>query len=286
MKLTKISEIKGGQDGAIFAGLLFRFDRKGEGCVYSMKDVEKEASPSPIASLRLDRCDELCPHSNSVVFGSEYYVDGDKFPLLYANIYNNYSSSENRRVGVCCVYRVLQNGKEFETELVGIIELGFVENEDLWISAGGGDVRPYGNFVIDTEENKYYAFNMMDKKSLTRYFTFDLPSLSDGKLDPEFGVPKIILESSDILASFDCEYHNFIQGATMYKGLIYSVEGFDAASGKIPRLRVIDPKLGREIKNLSFADLGVDSEPELIDFYNGKCIYSNGDGEVYTVDFD
>lgn len=33
----------------------------------------------------LDRCNDIFPHSNSVVFGNEFFDKNDEFPLLYTN---------------------------------------------------------------------------------------------------------------------------------------------------------------------------------------------------------
>ena len=90
----------------------------------------------------------LVPHSNSVVFGNEYYDEQDEFPLLYTNIYNNYAKNDDKLEGVCLVYRIERNEREFTSTLVQIIQIGFVDDENLWTSAGEKeDVRPYGNFV-------------------------------------------------------------------------------------------------------------------------------------------
>ncbi len=287
MKLTKISKIEKGQDGAIFGEFLFRFNSRGQCNAYNMKDIMNGAlSPVPIASFKLDRCDELCPHSNAVVFGNEYFAEGDEFPLLYTNVYNSCCHQENKRKGLCCVYRLLHKEKVFRTELVQLIEIGFTEDSSLWASEGLADVRPYGNFVIDREHGKYYAFTMIDNPHITRYFAFDLPKLSHGSYDSEFNVKKVVLAKDDIRESFELVYHNFIQGAVLRDGFLYSLEGFGTDSGKNPILRVIDVNKKCEVDRLAFADAGADTEPELIDFYGDKCIYSDAHGDVYLIESD
>ncbi len=285
VKLIKISKIACGQDGAIFGDLLFRFDTKGVCTVYSVNEVLSSETPSPVSNFTLDRCAELCPHSNSVAFGNEYYSDGDEFPLLYTNIYNNYSSSENKLKGVTCIYRITRDGAGFISRLVGMIETAFTET-DLWASPSRSDVRPYGNFAIDCRGGKYYAFTMLDEPHITRYFEFPLPKLSDGVYSPELELVKITLTEDRLLSSFDCEYHNFIQGAAFRDGCIYSLEGFSVESGKIPLLRVIDVNEKKELATLNFVENGADTEPELIDFYKDRCIYSDGHGDVYIIEKD
>ena len=135
----------------------------------------------------LDGIDRIVPHSNSVVFGNEYYNSEDEFPLLYTNIYNNYAKKDNPLRGVCLLYRLQKKQEKFFTTLVQMIEIGFVNNENLWISGEDTkDIRPYGNFVINTKNNKYYAFVMRDKTRTTRYFSFDLPKVHDGEMDETF----------------------------------------------------------------------------------------------------
>ena len=163
MEFKQIASSKYGQDGAIFGDLYFRFDHLGACSVYDLSalDFNTVAELSPIAEFTLDRADEIAPHSNAVCFGSEYYCEGDEFPLLYSNIYNNYAKAEDRLVGVCCVYRIFREVDGFSSRLVGLIEIGFTDDA-LWRSEGVEDVRPYGNFVVDCERERLYAYVMRD----------------------------------------------------------------------------------------------------------------------------
>ena len=95
MNITQIGNITDGQDGAVFNSLLFRFKTNGLCYVYDLKNLTIEQK-SPIVSIfTLDKADKIVPHSNSVVFSNQYYTDGDEFPLLYSNIYNNYAKCES-----------------------------------------------------------------------------------------------------------------------------------------------------------------------------------------------
>lgn len=287
MKISYKTHITGGQDGAIFSGLLFRFNHKGHCSVFDLKTACNCDSPDPVASFTLDRADELCPHSNAVMFGNEYFAEDDEFPLLYSNIYNNYASAEDTLKGVCCVYRLKRAGNTFETTLVQLIEIGFTEDADYWRSdPEKRDVRPYGNFTIDREKGIYYAFVMRDKTHTTRYFSFGLPKLSQGVPDEKYGVRRVTLKIEDIIDSFDTEYHRFIQGACTHKGLIYSAEGFTDSAENPPAIRVIDPA-GRKQK--CFVDIvlmGYTVEPECIDFDGDVCYYSDVEGNLYVLEFD
>ena len=286
MKICRITNIHGGQDGAVFDKYLFRFGHKGTGFVYDMELVEKTPADScaePVAEIALDKSDIICPHCNSVTFGNEYFDENDEFPLLYANIYNNYAKEENKLKGVCCVYRVQKIENEFKTTLVQLIEVGFVDDASLWKAEADKDgIRPYGNFAVDRENGKLYAFVMRNEDRGTAYFAFDLPKLSDGKLDERYGVKKTVLNKEDIKSSFVCPEHYYIQGACCHGGKIYSLEGFKNS----PALRVIDTQKGAQESVTFFCDFGVTDETEFIDFYGEKCYYGDCHGLLYRIEFD
>lgn len=288
MKLTHRANMAfGAQDGAFCGDYMFRFNADGSCRVFDARPLDGPGAGITelplIAQFRTDPADPVVPHFNAVVFGTEYYAPDDTFPLLYANLYNNYAKSEDRLEGTCCVYRLQQTGDSFKTTLVQVIRIGFV-HEPLWKSAGDKpDVRPYGNFVIDTEKNLLHVFTMRDAEHVTRYFTFRLPRLAEGECSPRFGVPTVTLREEDILGWFDTDYHLFIQGACCHGGRIYSSEGFNADIH--PSLRVIDPAAGVQLCHVDLTDLGYDCEAEWIDFRHGICYYSDAKGRIYEADF-
>ena len=285
MKIKQIARMSGAQDGAIWGNLLFRFNARGEGKVYDLSRVAEDVELTPVATLTLDRAEEIAPHSNAVCFGTEFAEEGDEFPLLYSNIYNNYQKCEERLEGECCVYRLRREGDGFVTTLVQLIRIGFVENSDLWCSADVKDVRPYGNFTVDRERGLYWAYVMRDGSRTTRYFSFRLPKLSDGETDAALGIPCVTLTPDDILSQFDCDYHDYVQGGCCHNGRIYSVEGFHADGKHPPAIRVIDTVGGRELICEKLADHGCLIEPECIDFCGDVCYYSDAHGALYTIDF-
>lgn len=288
MKLKQVAQMRSGQDGAFFGDFMFRFDARGNGTVYDARVLDAAdgviADLPVIARFSMNAGDAVIPHCNAVVFGCEYAAEGDEFPLLYANVYNNCAKEENRREGTCCVYRLQRSGTEFSVTLVQMIRVGFVHTP-LWKSDGDiQDVRPYGNFVIDREKRLLHAFTMRDAQRVTRYFTFPLPRLSEGETDPQTGVRTVVLTESDLLDSFDTEYHLFIQGACCEGGRIYSSEGFNEKVH--PSLRVIDPAEKKQLLHVDLTTLGEVGEAEWIDFRGGRCCYSDGDGKVFLVDFE
>lgn len=267
MKIKKIANTYGGQDGAIFKNTYFRFDSCGNCKIYNTDDF------SEIASAKIEG--DIIPHANAVFFGKEYFDEKDEFPALYSNIYNNYANSEDKMLGTCFVYRVVCNGAEYSFELKQKIKLDFCDDE-IWCSKDG-DIRPYGNFVYDGLTDRFYAFNMMDGIRKTRYFAFEMPSLKDSE---------VVLTKNDIIEYFDCPYHEFIQGAIGKDGKIYSVEGFSNCQPHPAAIRVIDLKEKKQVFFALFKDYVEDVEPEFIDFCNDLCIYGDGKGNLYTIEFD
>ena len=287
MKIQKVAKILEGQDGAIYGTELFRFDTFGECSVYDISALNggKVVELAPIAQFKVDRVEELAPHSNSVCFGCEFYEEGDRYPLLYTNIYNNYADAENKLFGVCLVYRIQREGNDFKSTLVQAIEIGFCEDAELWkATPDGHGVRPYGNFVIDAVNRAYWAFVMRNEELGTRYFRFDLPSVFDGELDPVLNVRKAVLKAEDVREFFDCEYHRYIQGATLRDGVIYSTEGFRDDTVNRPAIRLIGVT-DRSEKYFDITELGYWDEPECISFLGDTCLYSDASGNVYEVEF-
>ena len=287
MKIQHVANIVGGQDGAIFGDELFRFDHKGNGKAYDLRDLNPQevCDLTPTATFVLDRADVLVPHANAVCFGTERYEPGDFYPLLYSNVYNNYAKTEDPRMGVCCVYRLQKTEEGFQTKLVQLIEIGFCEDATLWkVSEQRHGVRPYGNFLVDRDTASYYAFVMRDEALGTRYFRFDLPSVHSGEWDSVLGVRRLVLTPADIRAQFDCTYHHFVQGAACFQGTIYSTEGFTNNVANPPAFRVITLATGEE-RYIDITALGCNEEPEMIDFYNDICYYSDACGKLYRIDF-
>ncbi len=268
----QIGNISPGQDGAIFGGFIFRLDTAGRCTVFSFDTLEK------IAAFELDQIDTLVPHSNAVCFGTAKYDESDAFPLLYTNIYNNYQKAEDRKEGLCCVYRIIQNGNTFTSRLVQTIQIGFTDKKGLWISENTADVRPYGNFLVDGKSEKLYVYTMLDEANVTRFFEFPLPKLSaaDGE------VQAVILKETDIASTFDGPYIYYMQGAVLSGGRIIASQGFE---NDRPGIRIYDLNQKRELLRVSLMDYGLTHEPELFEVYNDKIYYSDAEGNFYQVTF-
>ena len=288
MKIKQIAKICGGQDGAIINDQLFRFDTRGKCFVYDLSDIEADTVTEldAIGGFVLDKAELIVPHSNSVCWGTEFYDPNDEYPLLYTNIYNNYAKANDKLIGVCCVYRVERTGNNFKTTLVQLIEIGFTDNTDLWKAYPDrhGD-RPYGNFVIDREGGYYYAFVMRNEKLGTRYFKFKIPSVSEGTIDSIYNVKRAVLTADDICDQFDCPYHRYVQGAIAHGKYIYSTEGFHNDKINRPAIRIISLEKKAEERYIDLLEMGYLCEPEMIDFYNDTCYYSDAGGNLYSLEF-
>lgn len=276
-KFTLLGNVQKGQDGAIFRDHIFRFNGKGLCRVYQLTTMEQ------VDEFTLDKAEILCPHSNAVFFSSEYFAPGDEFPILYTNIYNNYPG---QLAGTCCAYRITRENGKFSSQLVQVIRVGFA-GTSLWQSEMGEDIRPYGNFVMDTASQSLWAFVMRDESQSTRFFRFPMPKTGDGEPNSRWGVPVVTLTEGDIEGQFDSCYVNFMQGAICHDGLICSVEGFTVPNQRnaTPALRIFDTHTQQMVFHLDLCSLGLTVEPEFVEVYEGQFYYADHDGNFYSVSF-
>jgi hypothetical protein len=127
---------------------------------------------------------------------------------------------------------------------------------------------------------------MRDNTNSTRYFSFELPKVNQGQVCEKYNVKKVVLTQTDIIQYFDCDYHHFVQGASCHNGKIYSLEGFTDSVENSPAIRIIDANLKKEIVYKQFKELGSNIEPEMIDFDDDICYYSDHNGNVYKLLFE
>ena len=266
------------QDCAVYGGYLFSFDHTGVCKVYAT------ASYAPVAQFTLDKNDLISPHANAVCFGKDKYSEEDEFPLLYCNVYNTYKN-DRALDGTCNVYRLQRNGTTFSTTLVQVIKVGFTGDTEHWASPDG-DRRPFGNFVVDTDKQKLYAFTMRDADKTMRFFAFDLPTLADGTPDAALNVNKVTLSLADVKESFSTAYFNYVQGATYYGGRIYSLEGFGNDDVNKPALQVIDLAAGRVERKLDLYGMNFKTEPEAIYVLDGRGYFMDAKGHIYEFPLD
>lgn len=238
-----------GQDSAIASdGHIMTFTYNG---YYQVLDISGQQLKAKTA---LDQQATIAPHANCSFFGTEKYDEDDLYPLVYTNAYN----TDGLPKGTFYAYR-LKN--DLTTEFLQTIKIGFTE-DDIW-TGGSSNVRPYGNFLMDTDNGKLYAYTMIDNLNVTRFFRFSMPELSDGAT--------VTLQESDIEDYFDVPYFYYIQGGCYYKGKIYASCGFTADDCK---LYVVDLT---EKKVTSIVPLGgFVGEPETVFAYKDELYLSSG----------
>ena len=181
-----------------------------------------------------------------------------------------------------CVYRLTRNETEFSADLVQVIRVGFV-HDPLW--SEGNDVRPYGNFVVDTDENQLVAFTMRDRDQVTRYFTFDLPASTDGEFSENWGVPVVTLTKDDMKSRFDPPYSRYIQGACYHAGKVYSVEGFSDEKNPA-KMQIVDLRNEKLHAVIDLYAMGLTVEPEFVNVHDGVLYYSDARGQLIRFDFE
>ena len=187
-------------------------------------------------------------------------------------------------IGVCGVYRIVRDGDKFDSTLVQVIKIGFTEDTELWASKNG-DVRPYGNFVVDTDRNKLIAFTMRDADSSTRFFEFDIPMLDEGTKDSELKVKKVTLTKDDITDSFKVPYFKYLQGCTYYDGRVYSLEGFTNSAKNPASMKIVDLSKKKMVTEIKLDDMGLTIEPEAAFVIDGELYYAEVSGNIYKFTF-
>ena len=263
-EIYAIGKVNIGQDGAIYDNSLFHFTSNGECYIYDIETLKLRNR------YFLDKKELLNPHSNSVCFGKNFYAPSDPYPAIYCNIYNNYNDSNDKKLGTCCVYRLFDN----YSQLVQVLKIGFIDETNLWADAE--DYRPYGNFIVDTDNDFLYVYTMKDDSNSVRFFKFDIPSLDSGVFDPLYGCNILTLEKDDMINMFDIPYTYLIQGACYYQGKMFSLEG-GLGYGKI---RIIDLLQEKVLMEYNLHDDIVKTEPEMIDQKNGLFYYIDSKGNV------
>ena len=201
---------------------------------------------------------------------------------VYSNVYNNYASQSDKHIGECCVFEVHGAANVWANSLVQVLKVGFIDDLDRWPAAS--ESRPYGNFLVDEEKECLYVYVMYSSKKLTYWYKFDLPDVSDGVWDEDYDCYVKTLKITDVKDQWTTPLQNYVQGACVHDGLIWSTEGFSATSGtNLARMRIIDPSRKSQIAVFHFYADGDPVEPEFIDFYDGKCYYGSVK-QMYNID--
>ena len=187
-----------------------------------------------------------------------------------------------KKKGYCCVYRITENNNTITSELVQIIKIGFTEDNNLWSSTS--DIRPYGNFVVDVDLNKLYVFVMKDSSPrVTRFFKFNIPSLSVGEYDSTYQCNVVTLQSLDILEYFDLEYSNYLQGCCIYNNSLITLEGNSSGTNSI--IKFIDLTSKSISAKIYLSGIGLNQEFEMVDVCNNELYLISINGYLYKFKF-
>ena len=229
------------------------------------KDLILSAAPDT------DHISLIAYNNEDPTYEAEYSGD---ILYVYSNVYNSYASQSEKHIGECCVYEVHGAANVWANSLVQVLKVGFINDLDHWPAAS--ESRPYGNFLVDEENECLYVYVMYSSKKQTYWYKFDLPDVSDGVWDEGYDCYVKILDITDVKDQWTTPLQNYVQGACVHDGLIWSTEGFSATSGtNLARMRIIDPSRKSQIAVFNFYADGDPVEPEFIDFYNGRCYYGS-----------
>ena len=222
----------------------------------------------------------VCTYDNELPDYMFTYKEGTCF--IYSNIYNNYASAQNRHIGECCVYQLSDEDGTWTNELKQVLRVGFINDPYYWTPAS--EIRPYGNFVVDKENQFLYVYVMYNSKSVTQWYKFYLPKSDEGEWSEEYECNILTLNTDDIIDSWTTELQNIIQGACVHDNLIYSTEGSNGTGTNAARMRVVDPSKKKVIAVFEFFADDDPVEPEFIDFFEGRCFYGSAK-QMYNIDF-
>lgn len=253
------------QDGAIYDGK--SFTGNSSGTIY-IKDV---VTGGAVQTMALDKKDTLTPHSNTVCISTR---DGELH--LYSNIYSNYKSEDDKHIGECCVYSLAEADGTWSNSLAQVIKIGFINNTTYWPPST--ESRPYGNFVVDDENDLLYVYVLRSGTSVTQWYKFDLPAVTAGTTNDTYGCPVCTLTTDDILDSWTTVYADYIQGGCVHNGMIWSISGADGQWGAA-RCRVVSPDTKAVVATFNFVTDDNAVEPEFIDFDGDTCYY----GDIQTM---
>jgi len=258
IKLSKF--VTSPQGCEIYNNRLFMFSAGGKCSVYNLQTNKL------VDTFTLPNGKNKFPHCNAVSFSKKFYNKTDKYPLLYINAYNDAGIQD----GVCYVYRIIVgNGEKYKCELIQTIKVGFV-NTSIWKNAKDTK-RTYGNFVIDTDNNYMYIYNLRLSENKTRFFKCKIPNISN---------KNVIINRKDIIEIFDFKLIDFVQDSCYYNGYIYILSGINDShlfKMNIKTKVMTEITLPKKPSNVKYF------EPEAIAIHNGNVIVSFTDyGTIYS----
>ena len=262
-KIELSKSTKALQGGEIYNNRLFLFSTGGKCNVYNIKTNKY------ICTFTLPNDKDTFPHCNAATFSKIFYKKTDTYPLIFINAYNDKGIQD----GVCYVYRlIVGKNEQISSELKHTIKIGFT-NTNIWKNSKDTK-RTYGNFVIDTDNNYMYIYNLRISENKTRFFKFKIPNV----LSASNKVSTI--SKNDIVETFDCKLLDYIQDSCYYNGNLYILSGINEShlwKLNLKTKNVTEMTLPKKPSGVKYF------EPEAIGIYNGAAIVSFTDyGKTYT----
>lgn len=211
-------------------------------------------------------------HANNSSFGRKKYTEKDLFPLLYVSHREN-----NAKRGVLDVYRIIpyrRNGKsDYDSLAVEQIQTVYypVMTDDNAMGCPWTVIDPDNDFMYTYSRNNRSKASNRGKCRLSK---FGIPLISVNR-------DSILLNDADILEASDLGYNATLsQGACIYHGRMYIVQGVPQKTGKV-YLRVVDLEKGKLIRTYNLHASGFDEEPEGCFIYKGKLMVATTRKNIY-----
>lgn len=197
-------------------------------------------------------------HCNSVCFGSEYYEEGDEFPLLYVSTgYGN-----NGYTGAL-VYRITKEKGLFSFSLVQTLRFPVLKSS--WT-----EFIPAGNVCYVCYTSDYIVYKM------------PMPSVHDG--DVIIDGSKGALEVFQFPPQPQIMKNSRNQGRLYYKGKIVLTSGVPG-SREASVLVVLDLETRTYEHIFDFFDMGLNTESESIFFWRDRLCVAFDD-QIVSFEFD
>lgn len=251
-----IGSLVTGQSAAVFGDVAFVFGNGATSCTaYNMKTRTLIKSGVYINGAP-SREDGTAWHCNSSEFGTNYYAEGDNFPLLYIG------GSQGDAIHELLVCRVVPDtNRVYHLDVVQVLTM-----PDDW---------GYANVAFDEERGKI----ILCRPGMI-FRVCNPPAVVDGEGNP-ISTYTFTEEDCEQTITIDASYFNVSQDVTMHRGLLYLGNGHGANDNAF--FRVIDLYNGTLINDVSIEGWFTDSA-EGYSFYN-EHLYIFGSANIYKLWF-
>lgn len=237
------------QGASCYGKYLFQFENKNANIyVYNLETKEF------VAKISLEKNGNN--HCNNASFSNIFYDSADKFPLLYVS---GGSSSNYNKVQV---YRIQEIDGNYSAHQIQEITTPTptIENQLTW-----------GCVAIDNDNQLMYFYG--GTPVLMQYAKFKIPDIRQ---------ETVSLGNNDILEQFSMPSYIHPQGATIFKEIMYIVDGVPNW-GDNTHLKIVDLKR-KEQKIYNLFEANFNYEPEGLFFYDNKLLMvTNQNKGVYQI---